>query len=199
MFSRNVLRSLPSLPRTPTTSRCLRQPFPRQKPSSISRRFESGFPPPPPPPRRPDKILPPRGRPEKKIYTRYDPEEARRAKPLITVEAVRNAATSRSTKTVVIIAAGSAVIFYFTHLEEVPVSGRKRFMCYSDASVEEQGRVLYNMVMQEAGRAILPSWDPRVRMVNRVMKRLIPASGLEHVDWEVHVIESNGTLRNPRR
>ncbi|KAH7350718.1 peptidase family M48-domain-containing protein [Rhexocercosporidium sp. MPI-PUGE-AT-0058] len=27
-------------------------------------------------------------------------------------------------------------------------------------------------------------------MVHRVMEKLIPASGLEHVDWEVHVIDS---------
>lgn len=72
------------------------------------------------------------------------------------------------------------------------MSGRRRFNCYSDASVEAEGQRMYQMVMQESRGAILPDWDPRVRMVNRVMSRLIPASGLEHVDWEVHVISSPG-------
>jgi len=49
--------------------------------------------------------------------------------------------------------------------------------------------------MQQYKDEILPSWDPRNKMVQRVMKKLIPASGLENVEWEVNVIESPGTLR----
>jgi hypothetical protein len=60
---------------------------------------------------------------------------------------------------------------------------------------------MYRMIMQEAiqAGALLPEWDKRSRMVNRVMERLIPASGLEDVSWEVHVIESDGMYHWTRR
>jgi len=92
-----------------------------------------------------------------------------------------------------VIICGSAIIFYVSNLEEVPVSGRRRFNCYSDATVEAEGERLYKMIMEDNKNAILPSWDRRVQMVDRVMEKLIPASGLEHVNWEVHVIDSSGT------
>lgn len=49
---------------------------------------------------------------------------------------------------------------------------------------------LYRSVLQQYGRQILPEWDSRTRMVKRVMDRLIPNSGIEGVDWKVHVIDS---------
>ena len=64
-------------------------------------------------------------------------------------------------------------------------------MCFSEETVEEQSRLQYELIMQNEGRAILPEWDARTRMVNRVMDRLIQANGLEHVPWEVNVIQSN--------
>jgi hypothetical protein len=77
---------------------------------------------------------------------------------------------------------GGGVYFYVSHLETVPVSGRRRFNCYSEDRVEEEGKMMYNMIMQQDRDAILPAWDPRTRMVQRVMNKLIPASGLEHVN-----------------
>ena len=52
---------------------------------------------------------------------------------------------------------------------------------------------MYQMVMQNAinDGTLLPEWDRRCRIVQRVMDRLIPASGLEDQKWEVHVIESD--------
>jgi metalloendopeptidase OMA1, mitochondrial len=46
-------------------------------------------------------------------------------------------------------------------------------------------------VMQQYGNKILPAWDRRSRMVQRVLERLIPASGLTEQNWEVHVIDSD--------
>ena len=182
--SKALLRSLRAFQRTPTT----RAQFPlqhvsRDSPSPILRRFESSFRryPPPPPPRRPDKI----------VHRRWDPEHARNAKPLLTVEGIKRTATSGPSKILIVLTVGSATLFYVTHLEEVPESGRKRFMCFSEETVEEQSRLQYELIMQNEGRAILPEWDARTRMVNRVMDRLIQANGLEHVPWEVNVIQSN--------
>lgn len=49
---------------------------------------------------------------------------------------------------------------------------------------------LYQQVMQQYGRQILPEQDRRVQKVKRVMSRLIPNSGIDGVEWQVHVIDS---------
>ena len=78
------------------------------------------------------------------------------------------------------------------------MSGRRRFNCYSDASVEAHGEMMYQMVMREERANILPEYDPRVRKVHRVMERLIPTSGLEDMKWELHVIDSPGIYPSVR-
>lgn len=50
---------------------------------------------------------------------------------------------------------------------------------------------MYNQVLQEYHGHILPHWDRRVQMVQRVLDRLIPASGLTDEHWEVNVIDSD--------
>lgn len=60
--------------------------------------------------------------------------------------------------------------------------------------MEEQGNLLYQNIMAQTEGAILPEWDARSRMVNRVMDRLIQSTGLQSVQWEVHVINSNGGI-----
>ena len=72
------------------------------------------------------------------------------------------------------------------------MSGRRRFNCYSDGSVEAQGQMMYEKVMRDARGAILPDYDPRVKKVHRVMERLVPMSGMEDTRWELHVIQSDG-------
>ncbi len=43
--------------------------------------------------------------------------------------------------------------------------------------------------MQQFGNRILPPSHPSSRLVNRVMSRLIPVSGLAEQQWEVRVID----------
>ncbi|KAL2758066.1 hypothetical protein ACRALDRAFT_1074814 [Sodiomyces alcalophilus JCM 7366] len=112
---------------------------------------------------------------------KHDPEERlRHARPLLSTSTIRRTARSPRTKTVVIVAVAAAVIFYFSNLQTVPVSGRRRFNCFSDEAVAalsaEQVRRIEYEVERQGGR-FLPDWDPRVRLVKRVMKRLIAASG----------------------
>jgi hypothetical protein len=99
---------------------------------------------------------------------------------------------SQRTGIIVLVLTGGSIIFYVTHLEDVPVSGRTRFICYSDESVEEEGKLAYRHVMSDYRHAILPEYDARTQQVKRVMRRLIPASGMEGVGWEVSVIDSPG-------
>ncbi|TQS37268.1 hypothetical protein Golomagni_02263 [Golovinomyces magnicellulatus] len=122
---------------------------------------------------------------------RYDPDKAQRAKPLVTGNQISNILTHRYAKCIYVFIVGGAVIFYVKHLETAPVSGRRRFMYFTDADAEEEGQILYDNIMQECRHAVLPPWDQRTQQVNRVMKRLITASGLAHIEWEVNVISSN--------
>lgn len=82
-------------------------------------------------------------------------------------------------------------------MEEVPITGRRRFNCYSKEEMAEQGASIYRDIMEEEGEYILPQSDPIVQSVERVLKRLLPASGLADESWEVHVIDQPGTSSKP--
>jgi len=83
---------------------------------------------------------------------------------------------------------------YVYNLEPVPVSGRRRFNIISAEYEAEQGKAMYAQVMQQFGSKILPSYSKEHRMVQKVLNRLIPHSGLENEKWEVHVI--NDDMKN---
>lgn len=53
---------------------------------------------------------------------------------------------------------------------------------------------MYSQTMQQYGNQILPASHPKSRMVQRVLDRLIPHSGLANEEWEVHVI--NDPMKN---
>ena len=79
--------------------------------------------------------------------------------------------------------------FYYTNLETVPVSGRRRFNFVSpelEKSISEGG---FNQILQQYQGRILPQSHPMSQTVQRVMKRLIPVSGLADEKWEVRVID----------
>ena len=79
-------------------------------------------------------------------------------------------------------------VFYILNLEQVPVTGRRRFNCISPAREQAMAESQYQMVMQEYGRYVLPPSHPHSKLVNGVLGRLIMAAGLEGQDWEVKVI-----------
>ena len=85
--------------------------------------------------------------------------------------------------------------FYVYNLETVPVSGRRRFNCISAEREQEMSGQIYRQVMQEFGPKVLPAWHTYSRLVNKVMNRLIPASGLGNQSWEVHVIDDKQVSR----
>ncbi|KAK1654272.1 peptidase family M48 [Colletotrichum phormii] len=121
----------------------------------------------------------------------------RTARPLMTVGDIGRFFRSRTFAGTAVLAVLAGIAFVYFNIQTVPVSGRKRFNCYSEAQVEsmssqQEKRVIYEVESQ--GGRFLPSWDPRVRMVQRVMRRLIPVSGLEDQEWEVRVIDDPSTL-----
>lgn len=130
----------------------------------------------------------------------YDPSSRdarlRAAKPLLHWRGWR-ALNTPSTYTVVLVAVSGALIFYFSHLETVPVSGRTRFNVYSPESVRKAGEMEYKRLLWELegkGVRVLPARDPRSVRVRRVMERLIPFSGMASEEgWEVFVVDDPHT------
>lgn len=85
----------------------------------------------------------------------------------------------------------AATAFYLYNSQTVPVTGRRRFNFLSDTLVAQAySRAADAIVRQveEQGGHFLSDWDPRTIQVKRVMKRLIPVSGMNNLDWEVRVI-----------
>ncbi|KKF93250.1 Mitochondrial metalloendopeptidase OMA1 [Ceratocystis platani] len=79
----------------------------------------------------------------------------------------------------------------------LPVSGRRRFNYYGDGggSVVEQQVKRIEYEVERQGGSFLPEWDPRTKMVKKVMRRLIPVSGMsQDTEWEVRVIHDPHTL-----
>ena len=75
------------------------------------------------------------------------------------------------------------------NLEKVPITGRRRFNCVSPAFEKQISDGGFQAMLQQYQRSILPPHHPYSILVNTVMSRLIPVSGLEGEKWEVRVID----------
>ena len=80
-------------------------------------------------------------------------------------------------------------VFYFSNLERVPVSGRRRFNCISPAQEAALAQDGFRQIMRQFGNQVLPPDHPYSRLVNRVVARLLPVSGVQDQQWEVRVID----------
>lgn len=121
-------------------------------------------------------------------------ERLRSAKPLVSnalAGRFTSAGSSRNSRALVVASAVAAVAFYLYNSQTVPVTGRRRFNFLSDELVARAySRAADAIVRQveEQGGHFLSDWDPRTMLVQRVMKRLIPVSGMDDLNWEVRVI-----------
>ena len=79
--------------------------------------------------------------------------------------------------------------YYVYNLEPVPVSGRMRFNVVSPENEQWMGQQMYQETMQEFSGKLMPEYTKEHRQVQRVLDRLIPHSGLEGEEWEIHVID----------
>ena len=81
--------------------------------------------------------------------------------------------------------------YYIYNLELVPVSGRRRFNVVSPQREQQMGEQMYKETLQEYGRKIFPAYSKEHQMVQRVLNRLVPHSGLQGEPWEIHVIDDD--------
>ncbi|KAI2473255.1 hypothetical protein F4781DRAFT_227536 [Annulohypoxylon bovei var. microspora] len=134
---------------------------------------------------------------ETRNYNHNPHHRLSQAKPLITSSRIRAIARSPSLYTVIVLSVLGAVAFYFSNVQTVPVSGRRRFNCFSDKSVEAASEAQVKRLIWEVERSggrFLSDWDPRMAMVKRVMRKLIPVSGMETANWEIRVIDDPHTV-----
>lgn len=84
--------------------------------------------------------------------------------------------------------------FYVYNLEDVPVTGRRRFNFVSPDAEKQIGANEYNQVLREFQGNILPEDHPYTRMVAKVVQRLLPSTGgLAGEEWVVHVVDDPKT------
>ncbi|KAJ1954993.1 metalloendopeptidase [Dispira parvispora] len=81
-------------------------------------------------------------------------------------------------------------IYYLAHLEEAPITGRRRFMAVSDKEMEIIAKQSYQEIMEQYGSHILPPTHRYSVFVRRIAERIIRASGMDALNWEFYVIDS---------
>ncbi|KAI1012913.1 hypothetical protein LB503_001698 [Fusarium chuoi] len=75
-------------------------------------------------------------------------------------------------------------------------SRRRRFNFLSDSMVARAHSKAAAQVIEQVraqGGHFLSEWDPRTILVRRVMRKLIPVSGMADLNWEIFVIADNRT------
>ncbi|KAK7202562.1 peptidase family M48-domain-containing protein [Myxozyma melibiosi] len=95
---------------------------------------------------------------------------------------------NRRVQVAALVLGGGTFIFYLSNVEPAPVSGRRRFIVTTPKLEQMLGDSQYHSLLAEYRGRVYPDNHPDVIRVKRVMKRLIAVSGMEDVDWQVHVI-----------
>ncbi|WFC96759.1 metalloendopeptidase [Malassezia brasiliensis] len=101
--------------------------------------------------------------------------------------------------TIVLVLAGAGGVYYICHLQQVPETGRWRFLDVSITDEDKLGRQSYEQTMQTYGNRVLSSWSPDAVRVRKVAQRILDvcgdldrarAPGAPPTQWNIHVIAS---------
>ncbi|XP_054837120.1 metalloendopeptidase OMA1, mitochondrial [Eublepharis macularius] len=88
------------------------------------------------------------------------------------------------------------VMFYFTHLEETPITGRARLLVFGKEHFTELSQIEYNMWIEEFKDKMLPERDPRYQVVKKVVSHLVESNKdvpqISEFKWTIHVVEEPG-------
>ncbi|KAM4629452.1 metalloendopeptidase OMA1, mitochondrial [Polymixia lowei] len=98
-----------------------------------------------------------------------------------------------------LIAAGTVAmvmmaLFFLTHLDESPLTGRTRLLVFSRENYMELAALTAEGYMEEFAELLVPEHDPRHQVVERVMQHLAQRNKdipeVSSVPWSVHVVQS---------
>ncbi|NXX23401.1 OMA1 Metalloendopeptidase, partial [Podargus strigoides] len=88
------------------------------------------------------------------------------------------------------------VVFYFTHLEETPITGRARLLVFGKDHFRELSQMEYDMWMEEFKSKMLPETDARYQVVERVVGHLSESNKdipqVSVLKWVIHVVDEPG-------
>ncbi|EDO36157.1 predicted protein [Nematostella vectensis] len=103
----------------------------------------------------------------------------------------------RRTEKLILIGGSTGVFFlayYVYHLEETPITHRRRFMPVGNAQMRDVIEEEYRQVLEQCGEHILPVNHPYHRRVFEVAQRLVMANRSEEIDgikWQVNVVDTD--------
>ncbi|KAM6066183.1 PREDICTED: metalloendopeptidase OMA1, mitochondrial [Chlamydotis macqueenii] len=85
------------------------------------------------------------------------------------------------------------VVFYFTHLEETPITGRTRLLVFGKEHFRELSQLEYDMWMEELKSKMLPETDACYQVVERVVGHLSESNKdipqISALRWVIHVVD----------
>ncbi|NXV06542.1 OMA1 Metalloendopeptidase, partial [Cettia cetti] len=88
------------------------------------------------------------------------------------------------------------VMFYFTHLEETPITGRARLLMFGKEHFRELSQMEYDMWMDQFKNQMLPETDARYQVVERVVGHLSESNKdipqVAALKWVIHVVDEPG-------
>ncbi|XP_031756766.1 metalloendopeptidase OMA1, mitochondrial isoform X1 [Xenopus tropicalis] len=86
-------------------------------------------------------------------------------------------------------------LFYFTHLEENPITGRSRLLFFKNEHYELLTNVEYENLIEEFKDIMLPKEDLRYQLVQMIVDHLISCNGdlpgVSKIEWVVHVVQKS--------
>ncbi|XP_033080943.1 metalloendopeptidase OMA1, mitochondrial isoform X3 [Trachypithecus francoisi] len=86
------------------------------------------------------------------------------------------------------------VVFYFTHLEVSPVTGRSKLLLLGKEQFRLLSELEYEAYMEEFKNDMLTEKDARYLAVKEVLCRLIECNkdvpGISQINWIIHVVDS---------
>lgn len=88
----------------------------------------------------------------------------------------------------------SLFLFWFFWRVRVPITGRWQFQCLPLQSPPPKGSHRELNLGEEAANRLLSRDDPRRTRVRQILARVLLASGLEHLEWTLLVLDAPGKL-----
>ncbi|XP_014927826.1 metalloendopeptidase OMA1, mitochondrial isoform X1 [Acinonyx jubatus] len=86
------------------------------------------------------------------------------------------------------------VVFYFTHLEVSPITGRNKLLLLGKEHFKLLSELEYEAWMEEFKNDMLTEKDARYLMVKKVVYHLIECNkdipGISEINWTIHVVDS---------
>lgn len=85
-------------------------------------------------------------------------------------------------------------VYYYSHLEEAPITRRKRFVAFSQQRYNELSDIQFEMQLKMFQNRLLPTNHPYSRKVERVAKRIIHSNldikEFKEKHWTTAVIDA---------